>query len=141
MAITPNINRQTRLVAYVDITYADLVSGSAVNAIHLPAGARVLGGFLDITTAWNSGTSDSLTVGDTVGSTPDVDRYKTATDAQATGLGALLGPLTNAVIPSGGAWVTVSITSVGDAATAGAARLQVEYVVDDRVTEYNPYRG
>ena len=143
MAITVNINRQTRLVAYVDVTYADLTSGTSANAIHLPAGAMLLGGFVDITTAFSSSSSDVLDIGDTVASTPDDDKYSSSQiTASSTGLTALTGTTaTDSRIPAGGAWITATWTGAGTAATSGAFRLQVEYVVDDRVTEYHAYRG
>ena len=43
MAITKNAGRQELVVASVDYTFADLVSGVAVPAINLPDNAKVLG--------------------------------------------------------------------------------------------------
>ena len=137
-----NIKRQTRLIAYRDIDFADQTTAVTMNAIHLPAGARVLSGFIDVTTANDSGTSAVVDVGDTVGSSPDVDRYSsTPVDVSSAALIALDGPITSAVIPNGGAWITVTPTFVGTAATEGAYRLHIEYVVDERQTEFHAYRG
>lgn len=144
MAITVNINRQTRLSAYVDFTIADIKPAGTFNAIHLPAGAVVLGGFLDVLQDVNAGTSYTLSVGDSVGSSPDVDKYLVATDVNGTNAKIVkftLPPKTNGAIPAGGAWVTVTGVSAGTEETEGRFRLSVEYIVEDRVTEYEPYRG
>jgi hypothetical protein len=134
-----NINRQTVLCAYQDFDLSDLEDGVAVKAIHLPAGSRILRGFLDISEAFDSTTSDTLSVGDEVAD--DVDKYLVATDVQSTGLTAFsLTPLTVGQIPSGGTWVTLSWTSGGGTPAAGKGRLQIEYVVDGRQTEFHPVR-
>jgi hypothetical protein len=146
MAITKNINRQTRLHAYVDFTIADIGAGASGshNAIHLPAGARLLSGFLEVTEDTNDGDALTVSVGDSVGTTPDVDRYLAATSVNATGTKVVpftLTPVKGAVIPAGGAWVTVTVAAVDGDADEGTFRLGVDYVVEDRVTEYEPYRG
>jgi len=148
MAITPNINRQSVLYAEVDFTVADIGAGASgsFNAIHLPAGARPLGGFLDVIVDANDGTAYTLSVGDTVGSSPDVDKYLVATSVNATGAKVVdftLPPLGDAggVIPSGGAWVTVTAAATDGDADEGTYKLAVWYVIEDRVTEYEPYRG
>lgn len=125
MSITKNDGRQSPLVASVDVGFADFVSGTLEAAVELPAGAVVLSGNFNVTEAFDSGTSDSITVGDAA----DEDRYLTATDAQAVALTALV-PTGLAV--TGIDDVTVTLTSVGTAATAGAATLTVEYIVPGR---------
>lgn len=146
MAITPNINRQSVLYAEVDIAIADISPAGSYNAIHLPAGARVLSGFLDVIVDANDTTSYTLSVGDTVGSSPDVDKYLTATSVNGTGAKVVdfaIPPLGDAVgvIPSGGAWVTVTGASGDGAEDEGTFKLAIWYVIEDRVTEYEPYRG
>ena len=139
-----DIRRQTVLVAKRDVTYDELVSGTAFNAIHLPAGSRVTGGFVDVTTALDPETSAVIDIGDTVGDTPDADRYSTSQiNVAAAALTALSAPITGAVIPNGGAWITITPTIVDAAGdlSAGVIRLQVEYVQDDRQTEFHAYRG
>lgn len=143
MSITVNINRQSPLVAYIDIDVADIKASGSYNAIFLPAGARVIGGFLDVKVAANDSGTYTLSVGDLLG-TPDVDKYLTATNGKSAALTALSAPLGAAaagVIPSGGTWVTVTSAAQNGDSSAGSIRLQVEYVIDDRVTEYEPYRG
>ena len=143
MSTTVNINRQTPLVAYRDFEYDDFVSGTAKNLINLPSGARVIRGFVDITSVFGPSTQ-TLVVGDSVGTQPTANKYLTSTNVTSTGVTALttsvVGEAANGVLGTGGAWITGTLTS-GSAATGGAGRLQVEYVIDDRVTEYHAYRG
>ena len=145
MTTTVNINRQTVLHAERDFSYDDFTSGTAKAMIYLPPGARILSGFVDVTTAFNSGTSDAIVVGDTEG-VDDVDRYIASCDGQATGVTAFTARTTGTtgvpgqVIGTAEA-VTVRLTSVGTARTAGAGKLVITYAVDSRVTEYHAYRG
>lgn len=127
MAITLNSNRQQSRWASVSFTYADIASGTAATAVKLPVGAVVVGGQLTVTTAFNSGTSDVIVVGDATTS----NRYLTST--------SIASAARTALVPTGYAAlsttreVQVTWTAVGAAATAGAVRLEVEYI--------NPSRG
>lgn len=125
MTIVKNAGRQSSLIARVDFGFADFVSGVLELAVELPAGAMVLSGNIVITEAFDSGTSDSMTVGDAT----DEDRYLGATSVAATGLTALV-PTGFQVV--GIDDVTMTLTSVGTAATAGIGVLTVEYVVPGR---------
>jgi len=131
--------RQSVLYAEQEFSFADLTSGTAEPVIYLKPGTRVLRGFLDITEAFDSGTSDSLTVGDTLAD--DVDKYLGATDGQAAALTAFTAPpITDGVIGTGEA-LTVTWTGDGTAATAGKGVVAIEYVEDGRQTEVHTYRG
>jgi hypothetical protein len=132
--------RQSVLYAEQAFTVADLVNGEAVPVIYLKPGTRILRGFLDITTAFDSDTSDAIEVGDTVAD--DVDKYLTSTSVASTGLTALTGiPANDGAIDTGEA-LTITWTGTGSpAATAGAGVLTVEYVEDGRQTEVHTYRG
>jgi hypothetical protein len=135
-----NTLRQSVLYADRDFTVADLTSGEAFPAIYLKPGTRILRGFLDITTAFNSGSADTISVGDTEG-TDDVDRYLVATSVASTGLTKFtLPPLTDAVIGTTEA-LTITWTGTGTAATAGAGRVAIEYIEENRQTELHTYRG
>ena len=125
MTIAKNDGRQSPLVARVDFGFADFVSGTLEAAIELPAGAMVLSGNVSITEAFDSGTSDSLTVGDAL----DEDRYLGATSVQALGLTALVP---TGLQVTGIDDVTMTLTSVGAVATAGIGVLTVEYIVPGR---------
>lgn len=155
MTTEVNINRQTVLVAEIDIARADfgtLVANTAKTVqfgIHLPAGARVVGGYIDTVVAANTAgdttATFTLSVGDTVGSSPDVDRYRAAVSVKAVGVNAL-SAFTGAKIPAGGAWVTVTAVENPTGAnaatsTTGTWRLSVQYTVENRVTEFHAYRG
>ena len=133
MAIQKNPDRQWPLRAKVDFTYADFgASGTAEAAIDLPGGARVIGGQLAITTAFNSATSDSLDVGD--GST--ANRYASAVNGQATGVTALtVDELDHA---TGKGIVYITWTGAGGGTSAGAGFLEVEYVIEGRGNESQP---
>jgi hypothetical protein len=145
MTTKVNINRQSVLHAFREFDYEDLASGDAEGMIHLPDNARVLRGFLEVTTGFDDADGDgthTISVGDTVGASPDATRYLNATSvARATSLTALAkAPVKASIIPSGGAWVTLKKAS-SKAATGGAGRLEVEYVIDTRVNELEAYRG
>jgi hypothetical protein len=155
MTTQVNINRQTVLLADIDIDRADFgvlaanVEKTVQFGIHLPAGARMIGGWLDTIVAANTAGASTATftidVGDTAGS-DDTDRYTASPiDVKTTGIDALTVP-GDAKIPTGGAWITLTAlenpTGVGAAtATAGQWKLMIQYMVEDRVSEYNAYRG
>ena len=133
-----NVGRQTVLTASREFNFEDLVSGEATPVIYLKPGTRILRGWLDITTAWDTGTTATISVGDT--EADDVDRWLTATNAKAAALTDLLAPLTNSTINTAEA-VTVTYTGTGTAPTAGVATLYIELVEAPRTTEFNTYRG
>lgn len=127
MAITKVAERQTPLVATVDINYTDIVSGVAAAAIDLPPDAVVTGGDVAVVTPFNSGTSDVLDVGDAGSGS----RYLNDANIHAAGRTAL--------VPTGyrhpGGALTVTLTAAGAAATAGKVRLTVEYIQLGRSSE------
>jgi len=135
-----NTFRQSVLYADRDFTVSDLTNGVAVPVIYLKPGTRVLRGFVDITTPFNSGTDDLISVGDT--EADDVDRYLVADDVAHDGglVQFSLTPLTDGVIGTTEA-LTITWTGEGTAATAGAGRVAIEYVEDNRQTEVHTYRG
>ena len=121
MTITKNDGRQDLVTAHVDITYDMLTSGSALAAIEVPGGAVVVDGFLQVVTAMDSGTSDSLEVGDAA----DNNRYtSSAVDGQTVGLTALDIDGHEYTQQTD---ITVKWTGAGSAPTAGALRLVVMY--------------
>lgn len=133
MAIQLNDGRQEPLVAEAAFGFADLVSGVASTICEIPAGAIVQSILLVVDTAWNSGTSDSLVVGD-AGS---ANRYMGATSIAATGVKACTPTgyqHTNATNAIKATW-----TGVGAAPTTGAARAFIQYIVPGKAEEV--YRG
>lgn len=125
MAITKHDARQQVISAWADFDIADLTSATFAAAIEVPMGAVVVGGRLVIDTAFDSGTTDVITVGDTV----DDDEYKTNGDGQSA--------TAQALVPTGYVYtakgnIGIKWTSDGTAPTEGAGRLFVEYVVTTR---------
>ena len=122
-------SRQEKIVACVELTFADLTSATAYNAVQLPEDAVLTGGQYRVSTAFDSGTSDAVVVA--FNSLTLVDD----TDAQAAVLTAFSMPTTsnpNNVEVSTPTYVTVTWTGAGTAPTAGAITLEVEYVVKGR---------
>lgn len=126
MAITKNRGRQHVSSAYVDISYADLASGVAAEAIDLPIGAQVVGGDVVVNTAFNSGTSDVMVVGDAL----VANRYYASASIAAAGRNALLVTGYQSLHTSNK--VRVTWTGVGAVPSAGSVRLRVDYIVNKR---------
>ena len=131
------------LVAEREFDISDLPVGEAKPLIYLKPGTRILRGFVDITTAFNGASGDLLSVGDTLGSVPDVDKYMAATSIDTTGIKALANlPVADGVIDTTEAvTATRSATGAATSATLGAGRLVIEYIEDTRSTEFHTYRG
>jgi hypothetical protein len=120
-------------------SYDDFTSGTGLPFCTLPIGAYVLGGLLNITTAWNSGTSDGLEIGDSA----DDNRYLASTDAQAVAITEL--SLVNAFDAAGGGnlfeaaaasdEVLIEVTSVGTAASAGVGKAVLLYIDPTKADE------
>lgn len=129
MAITKNTGRQDVLVAHVTVTYDDLTSGSAAEAVDVPPDAIYLRGYVDVKTAWDSNTSDVLDVGDG----DDDDRYTSSQiDISSTGITEL-----DTVSKQYAEKDTVDLTwtGTGTAPTQGELDLIFEYIVEDRAVE------
>jgi hypothetical protein len=133
MAITIDYGRQWALEATVSFAFGDLTSGAATDAVKLPPGAVVHGGRVYTDTAWNSGTSDTLSVGDSVSATRYINASATALRTAA--LNTEFASTANGFKYAAGGTIQVTITRVGTAATAGAARMYVRYTNDTRANE------
>jgi hypothetical protein len=127
MAITLNANRQEVISGYVDITYDQVPTTATVYAaLKMPVNAIVVGGDLVVTTAWNTATTATVDIGDvTTG-----NRYANDVDLKTAARTALT--LTGFTITSTQPVINFTPTYVGTAATAGAARLTVNYIVKGR---------
>lgn len=127
MPITKNSGRQELIVATVDFTFADIpTTATAYEAMNLPVGAVVVGGDLVVTTAWNTATTATLSIGDVTLAT----RYGTTIDLKTAARTALT--VTGFTTTSTQPVVNGTTAFVGTAATAGAARLTVTYFVKGR---------
>jgi len=112
-------------------SYDDFTSGVGLAFCTLPIGAQVIGGYCRITTAWDSGTSDSLEIGDST----DPNEYISAQDATSAVLQEF--SLSNLFDAAGATTPTIlattdeiliEITSVGTAATAGVGNAAILYL-------------
>lgn len=101
-------------------------SATTVEIIPLPPGATVIGGSVDVATAF-----DAATYNITVGDATDPDRYLGTTDSKAVG--------TTALVPTGylnASGENVQLTfNAADVCTTGTATVRVEYVVGGRSNE------
>lgn len=123
-----NAGRQSPLVAEVAFTFEDLVSAVAKAAADLPAGATVVGGEVIIDTAWDTGTTDVLDIGDG----DNGSRYANDVNLKATGRTALT--LTGYKYAAADT-VDLTKTAVGTAPTQGAGRLHLHYIISGRASE------
>lgn len=121
MSIKKDSGRQDVGCAIVNFTYADLISGVFAAAVELPIGAIVVGGALRIDTAFNSATSDTMTVG----TSTSAAKYGSGFSVHAVGSFPLTGLCREeeSQVDVGIIW-----TGVGAAPSAGAGRLVVMYV-------------
>lgn len=130
MAATSTTPRElvTQQINYVRkrITYADY--GTTVTVGYLPAGAMVVGGGVQIVTAFNSSGTDLLDVG-FIGATTDADAYATNLTLAAVGYLELdeLGATTNIQQSEAFTVTCAPKQSVADA-TAGIADVVVYYI-------------
>ena len=140
MAITKDSARQYPLVAKVDVTYSDLtgLQATATAAIDVPANAVVTGGWVDVTTVFNSTTSDVLIVGDG----DDPNRYVATCNLQALGVyHFMIGDVLTVNTAVGHEYTladTIDVThtaGTADTATTGAFTLYVQYYIDGRANE------
>ena len=123
MAITKDVNRQKPEIAIVDINMSDLTSGTASSVVmDIPAGAVVAFGDLFTTEAWDSTSTDVMSVGDATSAT----RYLSGGNIRA--LAARV-----ALVPTGfvstGEGLKVTWTSGGGSPTTGSVRLMVGYYI------------
>lgn len=133
MTVSVDIGRQSILSAIMEFTYADLTSNTVVTDevtkfFDLPPNSVVIGGELAVTTAWVGPTAATLDVGDGA----DATRYAANVNLLATGRTALtLTGFKNT------AWaaINVRLTQTVAVASAGAARLILNYVTVNRVSE------
>lgn len=121
----------TALAAANDLTpgviFAPADSGVAVAAVDMPVGAIVVGGYLKPDVAMDAGSTDTLSLGDSVSAT----RYLSAADVHATTKVAL----TLDGYKHTSASNTLKLTWTGGTAASlstGSGRIIIEYIVDGR---------
>jgi hypothetical protein len=141
MAITLKPSRQEVISAKVTFVVADLINGTAVPAIQLPANARILDAVLRIETAFASATTDAMTIqnNEVTPKTLIVIPAVSGTLAINT-VASAAGVLSNVVSAASAigylntvqSTVDVKWAATGTASTVGAATLEVTYVVENR---------
>lgn len=132
MAITKKPGRQEKIVASVDYALADLVSGTAVPAIDLPANARVLSVTNKIGTAFNSGTTDALVIQSNESTPKAYVTVSAALNSLTAGLTSVAASTNLGFKNTSASTLDVKWTGAGTAATTGTGTLIVEYMVDGR---------
>lgn len=124
--------RNTGCTTVVQSTPITFGTTTATNVAVLPAGAQITNIFVDVTTAFNAATGNTITVATSGGTT-----LATAGSASTTPLAAGRATITAAAL---GTWVNVGTTDLiitgifantGTAATTGAATITIQYVVRD----------
>ena len=126
----------TTVVQSVPITFN---TTTAINLAVLPAGAQIINIFFDVTTAFNAGTGNILTVA-TAGGTSLATYGTSSTTPLGTGRGATNSGSSNIWVNVGTTDLitTVVFTGSGSAATTGAATVTVQYVVRNSDGVANP---
>lgn len=109
---------------FFSLTLAELVAASNVIDVALPAGAIVVAGSFNPTTAFDGGTTDTLAFGDSESAT----RYKSATTAKSTGLVALV-PTGYEVTGAETSALRITRATTGTAATVGEVDVCIQYIV------------
>jgi len=129
MAITRTDDYQWPLTKVKRFTFADLVDDEAVNAHWIPPGAIVVGGALVVETAWDSATTATLDIGDSV----DPDRYTASPiDLKTAGRTALTLTGHKYASPTN---LQFFLAEAGTAATEGEAYVELTIVLEDRQNE------
>lgn len=108
--------------------FEDLVDGDAVAAITLPPGAIVTGGSITVVTAWDSGTTATIDIGDS-----DPDRY-TASPIDLTTAARTALTLTGYKHTAEDELV-FTLVEAGTAATEGEAVVELTFVIEGRDSE------
>lgn len=128
MTIELQPGRQEVIAARITINFDDHtnVTGIGEPAIQIPTGSIVVGGYVSVRAAFNSGTSDDLTIGDTSSGNRYTPSFINLQSISTTEL-ALRGDVSTSVEN-----ITAGYTSAGTAPTAGTYDLTVLYIRENR---------
>jgi hypothetical protein len=126
---TPAINDYGSTVVAQQVTLVVATGTAAVTGTcYIPIGAAILDILVDTDTVWNSGTSDTLSVGTAAAGTQyasGVDVKTSAVRIRPTFTAAQLAAMQNVAAP---AELFVTITQVGAAASTGKTVVSVLYM-------------
>lgn len=113
------------------VNYNDAGIAAGAGKQWLPKGAIIVGTDMLVTTAFNAGTTNVLTVGSAAGSNADIVSAAAENEA-ATGLTQNIAPSGNMLAPlTADTQVFAQYTQTGTAATAGAAYVIIKYICDN----------
>lgn len=126
MPIIKYSGRQEVISANVDINFGDILVPGLFPAIDLPVNAIVVGGDLTVVTPWVNTTTATVAIGDVTNN----PRYLSATNLMVAGRAPLLA--TGFLHTSVENLIQALLAITGPAATAGYARLRVDYIVKGR---------
>ena len=119
--------RQYVLAAVVKVDHEDMVAG-VVPFAALPAGARVVGGEIDVITAFDS-TTNALSIGDADSATA----YASAVDLKTVASTALSVP--DKFVTDANKDLIATVAQTGTAPTTGLAYVTIQYVVAGKANE------
>lgn len=105
-------------------------AGTVYDAIHLPKGATVVGGSVDVLTASNDSSTATIEVGDSGSAT----RYLGATSIKT----AASTPLVPTGFVGSGEDIRLTVANAGGDATAGKVTVRVLYTIQGRGNEVTP---
>lgn len=125
---THNYEHQWPLIGDNSLVVADFTVSATQKVIGLPAGAQVINGWAVVVTAFDSGTTAVLDVGDAA----VANRYVNDVDLKTAGRKNLIptGFTTTAA-----STVTATLTQTGSPATVGEVRVYIEYIVARKADE------
>lgn len=132
--IWPNLGRQLaeqspvylrKSVAY---NTANIASADSVLVGYLPAGAQILDIIVNVTAAFNAGTTNVLTVGTSAGSDADIVAAADVNEAAVAATRVTTGLTLAVAAPVA---VYAKYTQTGTAATAGAATIVITYACNN----------
>lgn len=113
------------------VNYNDAATGVAVGKQTLPAGTIIIGTDVLVTTAFNAGTTNVLSVGIEATTYANIAAAASVISGTA-GLKQNIAPTGTSLVPlAADSQVFVLYSQTGTAASAGAAYVVIKYVVDN----------
>ena len=126
MAYNNNVTNAAGVLSAITTTIAYTDTG-AVTVGTIPANAQIINVHIDVTTAFNAGTTNTVTVG----KTGSAAAYVTATSVGSAGRSSVATTGVYSAWADVGSsdvtYATVTYSQTGTAATAGAARVTIIY--------------
>lgn len=126
---TPAVNDWGGVVCAQQIALAVATgTGAVTGTCYIPIGAQILDILVDTTTVWNSGTSDTLSVGTAAAGTQFASGVDVKTSAGRVRPTFTATQLTNMEGVAAPAEIFATVTQVGTAATTGATLVTILYL-------------